>query len=94
MSADNRFSALVPERSTPAAPAAPVASKDWKYTIKLTGATRALIDEDVTRLCNELGRIVDRKDVTVALYELLHEDESLYSEVKRRILQNKSQTAV
>ena len=44
-----------------------------------------MIDEDMRRLADQTGQLVDRKTVTVALYELLHEDESLFAEVKRRL---------
>lgn len=79
----NRFSQAV-QRPVATVPQTQVA-RDRKYTILLSPGARAAIDEDVRRLSEQTGLLVDRSRVTRMLYELLHEDESLFAEVKRRI---------
>lgn len=82
----NRF-ATAAQRTSPSAIVEPaVPEKARKYTMTISAPVRAMIDEDVRRLADQTGQLVDRKAVTVALYELLHEDESLFAEVKRRLL--------
>ena len=56
-----------------------------KYTVLLTNTVAATIDEDVLRLRRHTAKRVDRSQVVRALLELLHEDESVYAEVARRI---------
>lgn len=85
MVAQNRFTAVA-ARPTPASETVQASpAREWKYTIKLSTATRTLIDEDVRRLADQTGLLVDRRHVTIALYEALHADESLFAEVKRRV---------
>jgi acyl transferase domain-containing protein len=86
--ATGKFGRLV-QREEPATAAAETAAKakpDQKYTLLLSAADRAAIDADVSRLAVATDLPVDRSDVTRILYRLLHEDQSLFDEVKRHAL--------
>jgi hypothetical protein len=80
----NRFQAMA--KREPASALAVISERDeMKYTIKLSSALRAAIDEDVERLRRDTTKKVGRSDVLRELIRVLHADESLYAEVKRRI---------
>ena len=56
-----------------------------RYTVNLSAALRAAAAEDVQRLRAATRANVTLADVTRHLLWILHEDESLYAEVQRRI---------
>ena len=56
-----------------------------RYTVNLSAALRAAAAEDVQRLRAATRAKVTVADVTRHLLWILHEDESLYAEVQRRI---------
>lgn len=84
--AENAFSAMTARPTRVAEGVAAVGAPRWpKYTISLPPHIRRSIDEDVDRLAEHTGLRVDRRHVTIALYEALHDDESLFAEVKQRM---------
>jgi hypothetical protein len=86
----NRYE-RVADRAQPApVPVATTIPKVQKgrYTIDLSPALQAMADEDVQRLRRDTGRRVVRSDVIRELLRVLHADETLYAELRRRIEQS------
>lgn len=82
----NRFSATAAKReATESAAAPPVDQKKRKYTILLTPAVSANLEDDALTISRQVGRRVDKSDVFRALVALLHADPTLVDEVSRHL---------
>jgi len=79
---ENRFAQQA--RRAPAATSEPPAGQS-RFTLNLSAQLRAAAAEDVQRLRAATRANVTLADVTRHLLWILHEDESLYAEVQRRI---------
>ena len=79
---DNRFAQQA--KRAPAATLETPAGQS-RYTVNLSAALRRAAREDVQRLRAATRANVTLSDVTRHLLWILHEDESLYAEVQRRI---------
>jgi len=56
-----------------------------KYTVLLSTRVAMELDEDVLRLRREAARKVDKSEVIRTLVDLLHTDDTLFDQVKKRI---------
>ena len=79
---ENRFAQQA--KRPPAAISEPPAGQS-RFTLNLSAALRQAAAEDVQRLRAATRANVTLADVTRHLLWVLHEDESLYAEVQRRI---------
>lgn len=56
-----------------------------KYTILLTAAMSADLEDDALTISRQVGRRVDKSDVLRALVAMLHADPTLVDEVSRHL---------
>jgi hypothetical protein len=81
----NRFALQVDKRTGPTPPPGSAGERMSKYTVLLSARVAMELDEDVLRLRREAARKVDKSEVIRTLVDLLHTDDTLFDQVKKRI---------
>ena len=81
----NRFALQVDKRTGPAPTPGSAGERMSKYTVLLSARVAMELDEDVLRLRREAARKVDKSEVIRTLVDLLHTDDTLFDQVKKRI---------